>query len=84
MNRTSKILLTIIVLYNIGLGIYVITQTRRPVLAILFIVANIFFIVYYIIQIMVGRYKVYKFNKEHGDLVKQAMAELSKGRETKI
>ncbi len=80
MNRLSKVLLVVIVLYNIGLGIYVITQTKQPLLAILFIAANIFFIIYYIIQIMVGRYKVYKFNQAHGDLVKQAMEELKMGR----
>ena len=72
----QRLMVAVLVLYNVMLFITVLLFTTKPIVAGLFIAIDLFFIFYFMWVAARQKLEERKFKVEHGELIKQAMLEL--------
>lgn len=77
-DRKSELLLLWLVVYNIILGIFVIALTTNPIVVLLFLSVNFFFVFYYVFEVFLEEMKLQKFKKSNRNIIKKANAELAR------
>ncbi len=76
MKSRVNLIIGIILVYNLLLGLLLAEFTANPVIMVLFIGADIFFIFYYVGLIAAERMREHRFKVAHAALIRQAILEI--------
>lgn len=77
MDRVTRIVLFVLVVYNVIVGISIGVLTTKPFVVLIFLAAAFFLLFFYLAVLLREKYRIRAFRKKNRELIEKAQSEMS-------